>query len=58
MKKDYAIVYRTDGYKIWFDNRDEWEARIEEIAEETPFDIDFDDTVCFVDDGDPAEEEW
>lgn len=53
----YEIRFRVEGYSYIFDSEEAWEARLDFIAENLPYDIDVIGRVAIIDDGDP-EDAW
>lgn len=50
----YAIEYTSDGYREIYATKEEWDKRIDYIAEVSPYDINIENGsfVAVVDDGD------
>ena len=55
----YAIEYTSDGYKEIYATEEEWNRRIDYIAEVSSYDINIENGsfVAVIDDGDPWYEE-
>lgn len=53
----YKVIWTSDRRTETYKTEQEWDERIDYIAENGPWDLDVAGNVCWVDDGDYEEEE-